>query len=326
LRELISATVPRLGSLLQETSRGFRLFAGVVCLATLLSGCQRASQEQETTTALHDDAITIGSFDFGESELIAEIYALALEDKGFQIERMFGVGPRELVQPALADGLLELVPEYSGTALQFLSLNEGKPASDVDTTHAALTQALTGSPLVAMAPAPAQDANAFVVTRETSQRYGLATISDLQEVAQDLTFGGPPECPTRPFCLLGLEQVYGLTFGHFLPLDAGGPITHQALRDRYVDVALLFTTDPELLSRDFVVLVDDRRLQPAENVTPLVRREVLARWGSAFEEVVDGVSTQMTTRDLRSLNARVAEGMDPTAVAHKWLSLQRAEP
>jgi osmoprotectant transport system substrate-binding protein len=308
------------------TSRDFRLLAAVVCLATLLSGCQRASQEPGTATALHDDAITIGSFDFGESELIAEIYALALEDKGFRIERMFGLGPRELVQPALADGLLEFVPEYSGTALQFLSLNKGKPASDVDGTHAALTQALTGSPLVAMAPAPAQDANAFVVTRATSQRHGLATISDLQEVAPDLTFGGPPECPTRPFCLLGLEQVYGLRFGNFLPLDASGPITHQALRDRYVDVALLFTTDPGLLSRDFVVLADDRRLQPAENVTPLVRHEVLARWGPEFEEIVDGVSRQMSTRVLRSLNAQVVEGMDPSIVAHKWLSSEGAEP
>jgi osmoprotectant transport system substrate-binding protein len=318
--------MPRHGSLQPVTSRCFRLLAAVTCLATLLSGCQRASQQSEKASALGDDAITIGSFDFGESELLAEIYALALEDKGFKIERMFGLGPRELVQPALADGLLEFVPEYSGTALQFLSVDESKPASDVEATHDALTRALTGSPLVAMTPAPAQDANAFVVTRETSQRYGLATISDLEEVAPELTFGGPPECPTRPFCLLGLEQVYGLRFAHFLPLDAGGPITHQALRDGHVDVALLFTTDPGLIRRDLVVLADDRRLQPAENVTPLVRREVLDRWGSDFEKIVDAVSTQMTTRDLRALNAELAEGIDPSTVAHKWLLLEGSGP
>jgi osmoprotectant transport system substrate-binding protein len=318
--------MPRVGSLRPETSRGFRLLAAVTCVATLLSGCQRPSQQSERATALGDEAITIGSFDFGESELLAEIYAVALEDKGFKIDRMFGLGPRELVQPALADGLLEFVPEYSGTALQFLSLNESKPASDVDATHDALIRALTGSAVVAMMPAPAQDANAFVVTRETSKRFDLATISDLEVVAPELTFGGPPECPTRPFCLLGLGQVYGLRFGDFLALDAGGPITHQALRDGYVDVALLFTTDPGLISRDLVVLADDRRQQPAENVTPLVRREILDRWGSEFEEIVDGVSMQMTTRDLRALNAQVAEGIDPSTVAHKWLSLEPTRP
>ena len=273
-------------------------------------------------SALRDDAITVGSFDFGESELLAEIYSAALEGEGFEVERVLGVGSRELVLPALTGGLLELVPEYSGTALQFVSLDRAVPVADVRATHAALRDALAGGPVVAMAPSPAQDTNAFVVTRETATRYGLAAISDLATVAWRLTFGGPPECPSRPFCLQGLEEVYGLEFGRFLSLDVGGPLTQEALESGHVDVALLFSTDPALIDGDFVPLADDRGLQPAENVTPLVRREVLDRWGARFEQVVDGVSRSLTTTALRELNEQMADGADASTVASEWLASQ----
>jgi osmoprotectant transport system substrate-binding protein len=308
----------------QDPTRPWLLAAA--CLAMLMSGCASEPQASRPATALLDDAITVGSFDFLESELIAEIYALALEDHGFEVVRMAGLGPRELVQPALAAGLLEFVPEYAGTALQFMSLEESKPVPDVDATHNALVQALAGGPLVALAPSPAQDRNAFVVTRETADRYDLHAITDLMEVAPRLTFGGPPECPTRPFCLLGLEEVYGLRFGSFIALDAGGPLTHQALQNGYVDVALLFTTDPRLVGGALVELADDRRLQPAENVTPIVRHEVLDRRGPEFELLVNQVSGQMTTAGLRQLNARVAAGIDVSRVAREWISSHEFAP
>jgi osmoprotectant transport system substrate-binding protein len=269
---------------------------------------------------LRDEAITIGSFDFLESELLAEVYALALEEHGVEIERTFNLGPRELVQPALAAGLIEFVPEYSGTALQFMSLGEAEPRPDVDATHDALIDVLAGGSMAAMTPAPAQDANVFVVSRETADRYGLASLTDLRDAASNLTFGGPPECPVRPFCLLGLEEVYGVKFDRFIALDAGGPLTHQALRNGYVDVALLFTTDPELIGSDLVKLTDDLSLQPAENVTPIVRREVIAGWGPEFEQVVNDVSSRLTTSELRQLNARAAEGIEPSKVAQEWLT------
>ena len=269
---------------------------------------------------LRDEAITIGSFDFLESELLAEVYALALEEHGVEIERTFNLGPRELVQPALAAGLIEFVPEYSGTALQFMSLGEAEPRPDVDATQDALIDVLAGGSTAAMTPAPAQDANVFVVSRETADRYGLASLTDLRDAASNLTFGGPPECPVRPFCLLGLEEVYGVKFDRFIALDAGGPLTHQALRNGYVDVALLFTTDPELIGSDLVKLTDDLSLQPAENVTPIVRREVIAGWGPEFEQVVNDVSSRLTTSELRQLNARAAEGIEPSKVAQEWLT------
>jgi osmoprotectant transport system substrate-binding protein len=120
--------------------------------------------------------------------------------------------------------------------------------------------------------------------------------------------------------LLGLEEVYGVKFDRFIALDAGGPLTHQALRNGYVDVALLFTTDPELIGSDLVKLTDDLSLQPAENVTPIVRREVIAGWGPEFEQVVNDVSSRLTTSELRQLNARAAEGIEPSKVAQEWLT------
>jgi osmoprotectant transport system substrate-binding protein len=288
-------------------------------MAVTLVGCGSQPQADGRDSALGDAAITVASFDFPESDLLAEIYAQALQAGGFDTRLARRLGPRELVQPALASGLVEFVPEYSGTALEFLSLGAVEPTPDAGVTRAALRRTMDADRIVALEPAPAQDANAVVVTRELADRYDLDQVSDLEAVAPGLTIGGPPECPSRPFCLEGLERVYGLEFESFLPLDAGGPLTHQALTRGHVDVAILFTTDPEIDTPALVVLDDDRRLQPAENVVPLVRAEVVERWGDDLVELVDGVSARLATEDLRALNAQVAAGDSPGAVAERWL-------
>ncbi len=174
--------------------------------------------------------------------------------------------------------------------------------------------------MAVLSPAPAQDQNGFAVTSETADRYGLRSISQLVPEAPELAFGGPPECPERPLCLGGLEDVYGLEFGSFQTLDAGGPVSVTALRSGTVDVALLFTTDAAIDLYDFVLLYDDLGLQPAENVTPVVREEVVEAHGDAFVRLVDSVSALLTTGDLRELNARVAEGQSPREVATAWLA------
>ncbi|HEX6423591.1 MAG TPA: ABC transporter substrate-binding protein [Acidimicrobiales bacterium] len=287
--------------------------------ATAFGGCGSESSPGGGASALGDDAITVASFDFPESELLAEVYGQALQAGGFEVHFEIGLGPRELVQPALARGLIELVPEYAGTALRFVSLGESRPTDDLVATTSALGHALRDRGLVALAPAPAQDANAVVVTRALADRHALEEISDLEAVAPHLTFGGPPGCPERPFCLAGLEDTYGVRFAAFLPLDVGGPLTHQALSGGHVDVALLFTTDPLIAGDELVVLADDRGLQPAENVTPVVRREVVDRWGDPLVDAVDEVSGRLTTETLRSLNARVADGEPGARVAGDWL-------
>jgi osmoprotectant transport system substrate-binding protein len=272
---------------------------------------------------LTDDAITIGSFDFTESIVLAEVYGQALETAGYDVHRAFGLGPREFAGPALVAGLVEFLPEYAGTAAEFNSLGRAEPTGDAVTTHAELTRAMSGTPVVTLAGAPAQNANTFAVTEATARRLHLTDLSDLTSVSTELTFGAPAECVARPLCLAGLKAVYDLSFASFLPLDVGGPMTVQALRDGLVDVALMFTTDPTIALEGFVELADDRGLQPAENITPLVRREVVDRWGTAIVEVIDAVSARLTTHAVRELNleARRPGAVIADIVATWWLEV-----
>jgi osmoprotectant transport system substrate-binding protein len=302
-----------------------RSAVGVGIVLVALTGCVAGGGDENTPTALGDDAITVGSFDFPESVLLAEIYSQALESGGYSVDRAFGLGPREFVGPALDAGLIELVPEYAGTALGFRSLGADQPSADPDATHRNLARVLAGSDVTALGAAPAQDANAFVVSKDLANRYHLQRLSDLAKVSGDLTFGGPPECASRPLCLKGLQDRYGVRFAKVLTLDADGALTHEALRDGGVDVALMFTTDPEL--DDYVHLSDDKRLQPAENVTPLIRREVVDRWGADISALIDSVSRDLDTETLRELNARDAGqpgSADVAGIAAAWLQARGA--
>ncbi|MFN8233586.1 MAG: ABC transporter substrate-binding protein [Actinomycetota bacterium] len=267
-------------------------------------------------TALGDDAVSIGSFDFPESTLLAELYAQTLEGHGIAVERRFALGPRELVLPAMERGLLELVPEYVGSALAFLG---GTPTPQTAPTLLLLRGQLASRGLAALDPAPAQDQNGFVVTASTAERLGLRSLSDLSRVAGDLTMGGPPECPTRRLCLRGLQDMYAIGFGAFIPLDAGGPLTLEALLSGAIDVGLMFTTDGTIERRGLVLLTDDRHLQPAENVVPVTRTDVLTRFGPGFAEALDAVGAALDTQTLRGLNAAVQSGGSPADIARTWL-------
>jgi osmoprotectant transport system substrate-binding protein len=294
----------------------------VVAVMLAVAACSSGSG---TDAAVPDvrDTVVVASFAFPESELLGEIYSQTLEADGFAVERSFNVGPRELVLPALVSGLVDFVPEYAGTALQFLSAGRRTAEVDARATNGALRDAVEDLPVRTLAPAPAQDANTFVVDRATAAQYGLENLSDLTTVAGSLVFGGPPECATRPFCLEGLDRVYGITFGEVVSLDAGGPLTNQALDLGGIDVALLFTTDPRLDSPGLVELTDDRGLQPAENITPLVRRDVVARLGDRLVAVVNSTSAHLTTAALRELNEQVASGEDDIAtIAARWLDAE----
>lgn len=302
-----------------ERNRAVAGLTALLAAVLLASACARGVPPA-TTTALDDEAITIASFNFPESVILGEIYAQALEGEGFAVKRQLGLGPRELVEPSLQRGLVEFVPEYSGSALEFLTGGAGLATSNERLTHDRLKREFAERGVTVLAPAPAQDQNGFAVSRETADRYALRTISQLAPEAPQLAFGGPPECPERPLCLGGLEDRYGLEFGSFEPLDAGGPVSVTALRSGAVDVALLFTTDAAIDEYDFVLLYDDLGLQPAENVTPVVRDEVVEAHGDDFVRLVDSVSALLTTRDLRDLNARLAVGETPRDAAAAWLA------
>jgi len=307
------------------------LSAATVAFAVMCGACTPASggalSEDIHGAGQHGSAIVVGSFDFPESVLLADIYGGGLAAHGFPVRILRGLGTRELVDPALMSGLIQVVPEYAGSALQFISLGRLPPTSGIGSANRALTKLAAGQGLVAGRPAAAQDANAIVVTAATAARYDLRSIADLARVAPRLVFGGPPECPRRSYCLPGLRRTYGLHFKSFVPLDAGGPLTLQALEAGNIGVALLFTTDPAIPARHLVVLADDRGLQPAENITPLVRRDAVARHGPGLMAVLNTVSARLGTSSLRALNARVEiHGQNPRQVAENWLRAQGLVP
>jgi osmoprotectant transport system substrate-binding protein len=294
------------------------LGCGLIVLVVFLSASCTGSEPQTTRPS---GTIIVGSFDFPESIVLAELYAEALRSRGYPVSVLPNIGTREVVDPALGRGLLDLVPEYAGSALEFFDLGTTSAAHDPSAVHTALVRALSSHGLVALAAAPAQDANAIIVRAETARRYHLRTISDLAPVASRLILGGPPECPSRPFCLGGLRSVYGLSFQSFVGLDVDGPLTLQALIDGDIGVAVMTTTLPDARADHLVILADDRGLQPAENVTPVVREAVLTRYGAAFADGVDAVSRRLTTADLTSLDAAVlADPSSAWAVAERWLT------
>jgi osmoprotectant transport system substrate-binding protein len=307
------------------------LLAACIGLTVALSACTSSrghpSSAAGKPAGQHDAVITVGSFNFPESVLLAEIYGEALAAGKFPVRILPNLGPREVVDPALMSGLVQLVPEYAGSALGFFSLGRLAATSNAGAANKALAGSVAGRGLMVARPAPAQNTNAIVVTAATAARYGLRSIADLAEVAPRLVFGGPPECPGRAYCLPGLKRAYGLRFKSFTPLDTGGPLTRQALVAGYIDVALLFTTDPGIPARHLVVLADDRGLQPAENITPLVRRDVIARYGPNLVAVLNGVSALLDTGTLRALDARVElAGQNPRLVAGSWLRAQGLIP
>ncbi len=171
-----------------------------------------------------------------------------------------------------------------------------------------------------LTPSAAVDTNQFVANAETAQRFHLTTMSSLAPVAGQLTLGGPPECPQRPFCLPGLHEVYGVLFDDFTPLDAGGPLTVDALRRDAVQIGLLFSTDPSIEQNGFVPLVDDRRLQDAENITPVIRSEML---NDEVRSLLDAVSARLSTEKMTQLVGRVViDGQDVATVATGFLTAQ----
>jgi osmoprotectant transport system substrate-binding protein len=253
---------------------------------------------------------------FAENQLVAEMYALVLERAGYTVERDTDIRSRESSQAALESGQIDVKPEYLSSLLLFVDPS-AEASNDPADVAAKVQAALAPKGVQVLTPSPAQDTNVFVANAQTAERYGLTTMSSLAPVAGELTVGAPPECPQRPFCLTGLRDVYGITFYDFEPLDAGGPETVTALRSDEIQIGLLFSTDPSIQVNGFVPLVDDRQLQNAENITPVIRTDALdARVRSAL----DDVSAALTTDKVTTLVGEVTvNGEGVTDVARAFL-------
>jgi osmoprotectant transport system substrate-binding protein len=277
------------------------LVAGSVALAACGSGAD------DRTVESRGEAVRVASFDFPESVLLGEMLAQALEARDVPVERVLDLGPREVVQPALQLGVVDVVPEYLGSLLDFVALGQGTATIDVETNVARLRSVLDGRDVLVLEPGPAENTNVVVLGPRRARELRVRTIGGLEPVAGGLRFSGPPECPDRALCLPGLEEVYGLEFGEFVP-QASSAVRAEQLRRGEVDVALLFSTDAVLVGEDFVVLVDDRDLQPAENILALARGEVVDRHGQGAADVLQDVTARLTTTVLARLNQRVADG------------------
>jgi osmoprotectant transport system substrate-binding protein len=294
--------------------RGALAVAAMALLATAACGSDNSTK----TKAGSQGSVTIGSFGFSESVLLADIYAGALRKAGFDVKVKANLGTREIVEPALEKGEIDVVPEYVGNALAILFPDAPKPGDDLGVTTTKLRDLMKAKNLTVLTPSAATDGDAIAVTKPTATKNNLAKISDLAPVAAKLVLGGPPECETRITCKLGLEQIYGLHFKSFKSLDAGGPLTKTALDGGQVDVARLFTADPDIKDKGYVVLDDDRHIQPAGNVVPVART---AKATAALRDALNEVSAKLTTDDLLAMNKRIggAAKEDPTAVATSWL-------
>jgi osmoprotectant transport system substrate-binding protein len=289
----------------------------LLVLVLLAAGCDRDPPPPPPEDPRRP-VIQLASFDFPESEILGELYGQALRQHGFPVEQVVQLGSREVVGPALEQGKVDMAPEYLGSALNFLNDRDRIATADPALTHARLEQAFAPRGVSVLAYAPAQDRNGFVVTGDLARRHGLEKLSDLAPLASQLSFGGPPECPQRPLCLKGLQDLYELRFARFEAMPSRA-VTAGELDTGEIDVGMIETTDPHLIGTDLIQLEDDRRLQPAENVVPVLRREVLDAYGPALVRLCNAVSAQLTTAELTRLNLQVADGQPAAEAASGWL-------
>jgi osmoprotectant transport system substrate-binding protein len=303
------------------------VLASVTAVAVLgLAGCGGDSDPLETDTGSgsgsgsgDDAALVVGSANFPESVLLAEIYAGALSGAGVEASTRPNIGSRETYLPGLLDGSIEVFPEYTGTLRDYFALEAGEEVTgtEPEDVYEELKNVLPDE-LTALAYAEAEDKDAVVVTRETADEHSLTTIGDLAPVAGDLTLGGPPEWKTRATGVPGLKKVYGVEFGDFLELDPGGPLTLEALLNGRIDAGNLFTTNPSIVAEDLVVLEDPESLFAAQNVVPVMRTDAVTDEATA---ALEEVSAALDTETLGAMVTRVMiDKEDPEDVAADFLS------
>ena len=261
------------------------------------------------------DTIVVGSADFAENALLAEIYAGALSAKGVKVTKKLNIGSRETYIPGLEDGSIDLIPEYSGVLLQYFK-KDATETSSADVYAALKTSVPTQ--LTVLEQSTAEDKDSVVVTKATADKYSLKSIADLQPVAKDLVLGGPPEWKTRPTGAPGLKKIYSVEFKTFKALDAGGPLTINALKNGQVQAADVFTTDPNIPANNWVVLEDPKSLFAAQNVVPLINK---AKASETVSGALNAVSGKLTTPVLAELVKKVVlDKQDPATVAKDFLS------
>lgn len=297
--------------------RNYVLGASVVALGLITTACGSTGGP---ASASPKGTLTIASFNFSESIILAHIYGDALKNKGYTVKYKDKLGNREIVQPALVSGQIDLYAGYAATDVTFADGKKNIP-SQASTNPQAEVQALNSvynsQGIKALDASPAADQDAFAVTKAEADQNHLTKLSDLTSVASSWTLGGPPECPARPFCQPGLAQTYGLHFKAFKTLDSGGPLTFAALKNGDINIGLVFSSDGGIAANNFVVLQDDKHLQQADNVVPLIRSAVA---NTEVTSLLNSIDAKLNTPDLTAMNKSAdVDKNDPTDIAATWV-------
>jgi osmoprotectant transport system substrate-binding protein len=293
------------------------LCAAALAIATVsLAGCSSGSNASSSKPT-----IIIGSTNFEEQEIVANMYGDVLSKAGYPVKVEPALGTRSVVVPALQHNQITLEPDYAASLLGYL--NGGTPQAaggQIATAIAADNAALSSSGVTVLAASNALDTNVFAVTKATASKDHLTTISSLAPYASSFTLGGPPECPTFAGCQPGLISVYGLHFASFKSLDEAGPLSVAALKNGEVQVVELFSSDGNVESNNFVALTDNKHLEGADYIVPVIRKSAAS---AAVVTALANLDAKLTTNTISTLNLQVtADKKQPAAVASAWLKSQ----
>jgi osmoprotectant transport system substrate-binding protein len=277
--------------------------AAVACVAVAAcssGGSGKSGSSSNPLAGGSSSSVVVGSANFPEDELLAQIYADALQGAGVKVTTKLNIGAREVYYPELTKGAISIIPEYNG-ALLSTSVDKTSKATSTAEVNAALKAKLPSTAEI-LNSAPAEDKDSITVTQATAAKYHLKSISDLSPVAKKFVIGGPSEFKTRKDGIVGLKNVYGLTFKSFSPLDESGPITISALKSGKVQAADIFTTTPQIVTDKFVSLADPKNMFAAQNVTPLVYKKAAS---AKVVSTLNAVSAKLTTQQLLQMDKQL---------------------
>ncbi len=263
--------------------------------------------------------IIIGSTNFEEQAIVSNIWADVLKKDGYSVTVEPSLGTRAIVVPAIEKGQINLEPDYAASLLGFLHGGNPQPAGDnIATAIPADQKALATYGVTVLPASKALDTNVFAVTKATAKKDHLTTISSLKPYASKMILGGPPECPTFAGCEPGLKKVYGLNFASFKSLDEAGPLSVAALKNNEVQVVELFSSDGNVVENNFVALTDNKHLEGADYIVPVIRKSVDT---SGVASTINAIDAKLTTDAISKLNLEVTNQQEqPAAVAQAWVS------
>ena len=300
--------------MITANKKGRLTVLGAVAIGAMvaLAGCASSDplSSGDSSASSDGDTLVIGSQQYYSNEIIAELYAQALEAKGYMVDRQYQIGQREVYLPELESGKIDVFPEYTGNLLQYYDKDEtAKSPEEVET---ALAAALP-SGLTALKAAAASDQDSYNVTKEFSEENDITSLADLKDYSGTLTLGAPPENAERPYGPPGLKSIYGVDVTSTPIDDGGGPLTVKALTDGSVQLADIYTASPLIAENDLVTLEDPENMILPQNVVPIVSDKV----DSDAQDVIDSVDEVLSASDLQKLNSKSQTDKESSATIAK---------